>query len=185
MERGLVCGRMHSIHWFVRAALESLQLRAVHERPANSALTTVATMETANSTGLRWVESGVLSCPACRCIYPIHRGVPILLRYPTTLAHVAYDGLPASLRRELREEGFDFSGDRGAIGGATRRSKFLNGVGELRIWCDTLDGLNSGSPAGFSGRVRFEERRSDWPALLRDWVWTWHSHQRGGRGSGS
>jgi SAM-dependent methyltransferase/uncharacterized protein YbaR (Trm112 family) len=59
----------------------------------------------------RWIESGVLCCATCQCIYPIHRGVPILLRYRTGLGEIAYGKWPARLRHELLDCGFHFSND--------------------------------------------------------------------------
>ena len=94
----------------------SLQVRVVRDEPATGALPTASAMDTANPTGMRWVESGVLSCPDCRCIYPIYRGVPILLRYTTSFAQTAYEALPQPMRRELRSAGFGFSGDGAPLG---------------------------------------------------------------------
>jgi len=59
----------------------------------------------------RWIETGVLCCDTCKCIYPIHRGVPILLSYRTRLGEIACGTWPAPLRRELLASGFHFSTD--------------------------------------------------------------------------
>jgi 2-polyprenyl-3-methyl-5-hydroxy-6-metoxy-1,4-benzoquinol methylase len=59
----------------------------------------------------RWIDSGVLCCDTCKCIYPIHRGVPILLRYKTRIGGAAYGMWPERLRRELLESGFHCSTD--------------------------------------------------------------------------
>lgn len=56
----------------------------------------------------RWVETGVLTCAACRCFYPIHRGVPILLRYRTAMAQSAHEGWPLALRQQFSEAGMRF-----------------------------------------------------------------------------
>ena len=55
-----------------------------------------------------WIETGVLTCATCRCFYPIHRGVPILLHYRTAMAQAAYEGWPAALRGQLSEAGVGF-----------------------------------------------------------------------------
>jgi 2-polyprenyl-3-methyl-5-hydroxy-6-metoxy-1,4-benzoquinol methylase len=60
----------------------------------------------------RWIERGVLTCDACRCFYPIHRAVPILLRYKTAMGESAYSDWPHSLRRKLNESGFGFPADK-------------------------------------------------------------------------
>jgi uncharacterized protein YbaR (Trm112 family)/SAM-dependent methyltransferase len=57
------------------------------------------------------IETGVLSCAACRCLYPIYRGVPILLRYVTPLAQQAARAWPAEVHAAHAAEGFTFSGD--------------------------------------------------------------------------
>jgi len=75
----------------------------VHE-----ALPTDATPATVSQ---RRIERGVLTCAVCRCFYPIHRAVPILLRYKTALGESAYSGWPDSLRRKLSETGFGFPAD--------------------------------------------------------------------------
>jgi len=59
----------------------------------------------------RWIETGVLSCAACRCVYPLYRGVPMLLRYPTPLAQHAAQAWPAEVHAALAADGFAFSGD--------------------------------------------------------------------------
>jgi SAM-dependent methyltransferase/uncharacterized protein YbaR (Trm112 family) len=64
----------------------------------------------------RWIETGVLCCHTCKCVYPIHRGVPILLRYKTPLGETAYGMWPALLRRELVDAGFYFSTDKAPKG---------------------------------------------------------------------
>lgn len=57
----------------------------------------------------RWVETGVLSCATCRYAYPIYRGVPILLRYPTPLAEHAARAWPAEVQAALRDGGLSLS----------------------------------------------------------------------------
>jgi 2-polyprenyl-3-methyl-5-hydroxy-6-metoxy-1,4-benzoquinol methylase len=59
----------------------------------------------------RWVETGVFTCERCKCLYPIHRGVPILLRYVTMMAQMAFRAWPQAVRTELTAGGFDFPGD--------------------------------------------------------------------------
>jgi len=59
----------------------------------------------------RWVESGLLCCAGCRCFYPLHQGVPILLRYKTALGEAACAAWPAALRQSLNEAGFGFAAD--------------------------------------------------------------------------
>ena len=59
----------------------------------------------------RWVESGLLCCAGCRCFYPIHQGVPILLRYKTALGEAACAAWPAALRQSLSDAGFGFAAD--------------------------------------------------------------------------
>jgi len=59
----------------------------------------------------RWVETGVLTCEACKCLYPIHRGVPILLRYVTMMSRMAFKAWPAAVRTELGDGGYDFPRD--------------------------------------------------------------------------
>ena len=59
----------------------------------------------------RWVESGLLCCAGCRCFYPIHQGVPILLRYKTALAEAASSAWPAALRQSLSDAGLGFPAD--------------------------------------------------------------------------
>ena len=61
--------------------------------------------------GDRWVETGVFTCERCKCLYPIHRGVPILLRYVTMMAQMAFKAWPQAVRSELAAGGFDFPGD--------------------------------------------------------------------------
>ncbi len=58
-----------------------------------------------------WIDEGLLTCAACHAFYPVHRGVPILLRYRTAMGEAAYRGWPESLRAALRAEGFDFPAD--------------------------------------------------------------------------
>jgi 2-polyprenyl-3-methyl-5-hydroxy-6-metoxy-1,4-benzoquinol methylase len=91
-------------------------MRVLQDELPASALNRADRVEPARSSDRAWIESGVLSCFVCRCIYPIHRGVPILLRYPTALARSAHDALPHSLRRELLEGGFGLSGDEAPLG---------------------------------------------------------------------
>jgi SAM-dependent methyltransferase/uncharacterized protein YbaR (Trm112 family) len=55
-----------------------------------------------------WIDAGLLTCPACRCFYPVHRGVPILLRYRTANAEAAHAAWPQALREELRAAGIGF-----------------------------------------------------------------------------
>jgi uncharacterized protein YbaR (Trm112 family)/SAM-dependent methyltransferase len=59
----------------------------------------------------RWIESGLLCCAGCRCFYPIHQGVPILLRYKTALAEAASSAWPAALRQSLSDAGLGFPAD--------------------------------------------------------------------------
>ena len=59
----------------------------------------------------RWIDTGVLSCAACRCVYPLYRGVPILLRYMTPLARQAAQAWPAEVHAAHAAEGFAFSAD--------------------------------------------------------------------------
>jgi uncharacterized protein YbaR (Trm112 family) len=70
----------------------------------------------AGASDYRWIETGVLCCQTCQCVYPIHRGVPILLRYKTALGETAYRMWPALLRRELIDGGFHFSIDKAPKG---------------------------------------------------------------------
>ncbi len=75
----------------------------VHEAsPSGCSATTVSK---------RWIERGVLTCGVCRCFYPIHRAVPILLRYKTALGESTYRDWPHSLRQKLSEAGFGFPAD--------------------------------------------------------------------------
>ena len=94
----------------------ALQMRVVHDELQSGALIRADSVHPARSSDRRWIESGVLSCLDCRCIYPIHRGVPILLRYSTALARTAYEALPQSMRRELLDGGFGLSGDEAPLG---------------------------------------------------------------------
>jgi SAM-dependent methyltransferase/uncharacterized protein YbaR (Trm112 family) len=70
----------------------------------------------ASTSDHHWIETGALCCGTCRCVYPIHRGVPILLRYRTELGNAAYSLWPALLRRELLDSGFHFSTDNAPTG---------------------------------------------------------------------
>lgn len=53
-----------------------------------------------------WVETGALCCDACRFVFPIHRGVPILLLYRTQLGARAINSLSSAERRALSDSGF-------------------------------------------------------------------------------
>jgi 2-polyprenyl-3-methyl-5-hydroxy-6-metoxy-1,4-benzoquinol methylase len=57
----------------------------------------------------RWIEEAALGCAVCKSLFPIHRGVPILLTYKTRLAEVVHKAWPAPLRHELVEAGFHLS----------------------------------------------------------------------------
>jgi 2-polyprenyl-3-methyl-5-hydroxy-6-metoxy-1,4-benzoquinol methylase len=63
------------------------------------------------SSGERWIETGVFTCDHCKSLYPIHRGVPILLRYVTMMAQVALKGWPEALRTQLTAGGYGFPQD--------------------------------------------------------------------------
>jgi 2-polyprenyl-3-methyl-5-hydroxy-6-metoxy-1,4-benzoquinol methylase len=59
----------------------------------------------------RWIDTGVLTCEACKSLYPVHRGVPILLRYATMMAQMALKGWPLAVRTQLSAAGYDFPRD--------------------------------------------------------------------------
>lgn len=59
----------------------------------------------------RWIEEGALCCTQCKSLFPVHRGVPILLTYRTSLAEAAHRAWPAPLRRELLDSGFHLCTD--------------------------------------------------------------------------
>jgi 2-polyprenyl-3-methyl-5-hydroxy-6-metoxy-1,4-benzoquinol methylase len=63
------------------------------------------------ASGERWIDTGVFTCESCKCLYPIHRGVPILLRYVTMLAQMAFKAWPSAVRTELTGAGFEFPRD--------------------------------------------------------------------------
>jgi 2-polyprenyl-3-methyl-5-hydroxy-6-metoxy-1,4-benzoquinol methylase len=63
-----------------------------------------------------WIETGLLSCDACKVIYPVHRGVPILLTYRTKAADLALASLPKTVGRQLREQGYQLSSDKAPRG---------------------------------------------------------------------
>jgi SAM-dependent methyltransferase/uncharacterized protein YbaR (Trm112 family) len=87
-----------------------LKLRVIQDRRIT---TSERLPHQANASNIsdRWIETGVLCCDTCRCIYAIHRGVPILLGYQTVLRETAYATWPAPLRRELLDSGYGFSSD--------------------------------------------------------------------------
>jgi 2-polyprenyl-3-methyl-5-hydroxy-6-metoxy-1,4-benzoquinol methylase len=59
-----------------------------------------------------WVAEGLLICArTCHAFYPVHRGVPILLRYRTAMDEAAYQGWPEELRESLRAQGLSFPTD--------------------------------------------------------------------------
>ncbi len=58
-----------------------------------------------------WIETGILTCDGCRCLYPVHEGVPILLRYVTPTAQTALKGWPEAVRIQLSSGGYDFPRD--------------------------------------------------------------------------
>ena len=64
----------------------------------------------------QWLDSGVLTCESCRSLYPIHRGVPILLRYTTMMAQQAFKSWPQAVREDLTAAGFDFPRDEPPLG---------------------------------------------------------------------
>lgn len=53
-----------------------------------------------------WIESGGLCCDGCYTAFPIHKGVPVLLTYPTPHAEQAMDAWPEQDRRRMMARGF-------------------------------------------------------------------------------
>jgi SAM-dependent methyltransferase/uncharacterized protein YbaR (Trm112 family) len=52
-----------------------------------------------------WIEAGALVCTPCSAVFPVHQGVPILLKYPTAMAEAAIAGWPAPAREQLERRG--------------------------------------------------------------------------------
>ncbi len=88
-----------------------LKSKVIHDQLQSKSERMRDRTELASTPDYRWIETGVLCCDTCKCVYPIHRGVPILLRYKTPLGETAYGMWPALLRRELVDRGFHFSTD--------------------------------------------------------------------------
>jgi SAM-dependent methyltransferase/uncharacterized protein YbaR (Trm112 family) len=67
-----------------------------------------------------WIETGVLRCDGCSTIFPIHKGVPILLTYKTKLAERAVASWPSNVRQRLIGKALQL-----ASGKAPRGEKFV------------------------------------------------------------
>lgn len=78
-------------------------LTAADEHPRFSESSTNSVPSTGEA---RWVESGALVCEACRVIFPIQLGVPVLLGYWTRQAEAAFAGFPAMDRTRLLNDGY-------------------------------------------------------------------------------
>ena len=94
----------------------SLKSRVIQDERPSKAEQLPHQTNLASASDHRWIETGVLCCDTCRCLYPIHCGVPILLRYKTGLAETAQGMWPALLRRELVGSGFHLSTDKAPRG---------------------------------------------------------------------
>ena len=93
-----------------------LKVKVIHDERQSKSEQALLDTHLAAASEHRWIETGVLWCDTCRCIYPIHCGVPILLTYKTELAETAYGAWPALLRRSLVDSGLHFSSDKAPIG---------------------------------------------------------------------
>jgi 2-polyprenyl-3-methyl-5-hydroxy-6-metoxy-1,4-benzoquinol methylase len=93
-----------------------LKCKVIHDERQSKSEQLSHQTDLASASEHRWIETGVLCCDTCKCVYPVHRGVPILLRYRTRLAEIAYGLWPALLRRELLDSGFHFSTDNASTG---------------------------------------------------------------------
>jgi len=63
-----------------------------------------------------WIENGALFCDHCRVVYPIHKGVPILLTYKTAIAEMTVNSWPESSRNAWLGGGFQLSSDQAPKG---------------------------------------------------------------------
>src|ERR1700694_394546 len=93
-----------------------LKSKVIHDERQSKSERVSHQTNLASTSDHRWIETGILCCNTCKCFYPIHRGVPILLRYKTGLAETACGMWPALLRRELVDSGFNFSTDKAPRG---------------------------------------------------------------------
>jgi SAM-dependent methyltransferase/uncharacterized protein YbaR (Trm112 family) len=93
-----------------------LKSKVIHDERQTKSERVAHQTNLASTSDHRWIETGVLCCDACKCVYPVHRGVPILLRYKTGLGETAYGMWPALLRRELLDSGFHFLTDKAPRG---------------------------------------------------------------------
>jgi SAM-dependent methyltransferase/uncharacterized protein YbaR (Trm112 family) len=59
------------------------------------------------TTTCRWVETGAVFCHSCKALFPVYKGVPVLLNYQTPLAQRAVEAWPQADRRNLLEQGFE------------------------------------------------------------------------------
>ena len=79
-------------------------------------LDTLPASDASPRSGPAWVETGALFCDTCRVLYPIWKGVPILLTYTTPLAEMTVGSWPAATRSAWRGAGFRLPSDQAPKG---------------------------------------------------------------------
>ena len=59
-----------------------------------------------NTHYISWVETGILYCENCKLLFPIYRGVPILLKFKTVQAELGLAACPNEKKNDFLVKGF-------------------------------------------------------------------------------